>query len=143
MQHLDHVPTRRVQRRFTYSFIPLQSKMPSFKEITASLSPKQLQEIRTIFDVFDHNRDGFISMREFKKTMVQLDDGRIPLSRKQMNNMFQDADTDQDKRISWEEFIEASSTPYPELKKTLKAVSTRPPVAEYQKKTSDEAMLDL
>ncbi|KAI8516716.1 Troponin C [Branchiostoma belcheri] len=60
-------------------------------------------EIRAVFQVFDTNRDGFISGREFKD---YLDDMGEDLTEEEMEEILDECDTNRDGRLDLDEFRE-------------------------------------
>ena len=70
-------------------------------EVPFELSKAQLEEIARLFNLNDQNKDGRIDMREF---MVYCKDSGYDME--EVESLFAEADLNQDKVISFDEFIE-------------------------------------
>ncbi|XP_062067424.1 calmodulin-like protein 3 [Lepus europaeus] len=60
------------------------------------------QDLREAFRAFDLNGDGHISVEELKQVMSKLGE---KLSHEELNAMIQEADTDKDGKVNYEEFM--------------------------------------
>merc|ERR1711997_520202 len=63
----------------------------------------RLDDVRTAFRVFDNNGDGVISKNELKNAMISFGHTFSPA---ECEEMFNEADLNQDGKIDWEEFLE-------------------------------------
>ena len=66
---------------------------------------KEVDIMREIFDVFDKNKDGFISASEIQCVMTSLGE---TLTEDEVNEMMKEADRDLDSHISFEDFSQLS-----------------------------------
>lgn len=60
------------------------------------------EEVEKVFRLFDEDNSGFITFRSLKKVCSELGEG---LSEEEMQEMIDEADRDQDGKISFEEFF--------------------------------------
>jgi Ca2+-binding EF-hand superfamily protein len=63
---------------------------------------KEISSIKTIFNQFDSDKDGYINRTELCKLATALND---PLTRAELEDFFMKIDTDNDGKITWNEFI--------------------------------------
>ena len=66
---------------------------------------KEVDRMREIFNVFDKNKDGFISASEIQCVMTSLGE---TLTEDEINEMVKEADRDLDSHISFEDFSQLS-----------------------------------
>ena len=66
---------------------------------------KEVDRMREIFNVFDKNKDGFISASEIQCVMTSLGE---TLTEDEVNEMVKEADRDLDSHISFEDFSQLS-----------------------------------
>ena len=66
---------------------------------------KEVDRMREIFNVFDKNKDGFISASEIQCVMTSLGE---TLTEDEINEMVKEADRDLDSHISFEDFSQVS-----------------------------------
>ena len=66
---------------------------------------KEVDRMREIFNVFDKNKDGFISASEIQCVMTSLGE---TLTEDEVNEMLKEADRDLDSHISFEDFSQLS-----------------------------------
>ena len=66
---------------------------------------QDLETFLTAFRQFDKNGDGYISKEEFNSVMKNTKSG-LKLSDSDIQEMVQEADTDQDGKINYQEFVE-------------------------------------
>jgi len=77
-----------------------------FLSVAVNVVQKQvnrLDDVRAAFRVFDHNGDGVISKNELKNAMISFGHTFSPA---ECEEMFNEADLNQDGKIDWEEFLE-------------------------------------
>ena len=65
------------------------------------------EEIKEAFQVFDKNKDGYISTQEFREVMVNLGE---KLTEEEIGEMIKEADIDGDGKISIEEFTKVMTS---------------------------------
>lgn len=65
-------------------------------------------ELRTIFQRFDKENNGFLSLKEFRNVMKSINDS---LANKDIDTLFKAIDVDNDKQISFTEFLAATLDP--------------------------------
>ena len=72
-----------------------------------SLNEEQIDELKEAFNSYDHDRDGFISMRELARLFRQL--GQNP-TEAEILTMIKELDSDHDWMISFDEFVTLMAT---------------------------------
>ncbi|GAA5809592.1 hypothetical protein MFLAVUS_003003 [Mucor flavus] len=93
-----------------WSTYPIGGDDKKEKTYTRRMSKHESDELRLCFEKFDKNGDGQISVNELKEVMDRLGE---KLSENELNEMMNDADTNKDGFIDFEEFkalIPASDT---------------------------------
>lgn len=87
-----------VTKRITGEF-----SMPEFLSLRDVIQSEidRRKEIQSVFDVIDANGDGYISLKEFKRVMNDLDE-TLPMNN--IQDIFEEIDTNGDGRISSREF---------------------------------------
>ncbi|XP_064622013.1 neo-calmodulin-like [Lineus longissimus] len=60
------------------------------------------RDIRKDFEVFDTNKDGYITTEELKKVMTDLGE---PLNQEELDELLKDFDIDKDGRFNYQEFL--------------------------------------
>lgn len=93
-----------------WSTYPIDGDDKKEKTYTRRMSKHESDELRLCFEKFDKNGDGQISVNELKEVMDRLGE---KLSENELNEMMNDADTNKDGFIDFEEFkalIPASDT---------------------------------
>lgn len=83
----------------TVDFDEFLQMMQRYSENQLSKSPKS--ELREAFNVFDHNRDGFVDFEEIKRTMHFLGQA---VTDDEVRGMIKAADRDHDGLVNFEEF---------------------------------------
>ena len=75
-----------------------------FSEFLVMMTNKrdENQQIRAAFQVLDRDNDGFISARDLKDMMFKLGEKK---SDKEVEEMIEEADTDKDGLVSYQEFV--------------------------------------
>ena len=66
------------------------------------------EEVEKVFRLFDEERSGYITFRALKRVVNELGEG---LSEEEMQEMIDEADRDQDGKISFEEFYRVMRRP--------------------------------
>ncbi|GAA5801745.1 hypothetical protein HPULCUR_007197 [Helicostylum pulchrum] len=93
-----------------WSTYPIGGDDKKEKTYTRRMSKHESDELRLCFEKFDKNGDGQISVNELKEVMERLGE---KLSENELNEMINDADTNKDGFIDFDEFkalIPASDT---------------------------------
>ena len=67
-----------------------------------SISDEELNEVKEAFGFFDYNKDGKISMKEFKYILLKLGE---ELNEEQVEEIFKTIDADKDGYLDYNEFI--------------------------------------
>ena len=73
--------------------------------ITSRLNDIEVKDIKNIFLEFDSNKDGMISLEEFKNGLIKLNIGTGAFD---IENMFKEIDTDKNGSIDYTEFLSAA-----------------------------------
>ncbi len=73
--------------------------------ITSRLNDIEVKDIKKIFLEFDSNKDGMISLEEFKNGLIKLNIGTGAFD---IENMFKEIDTDKNGSIDYTEFLSAA-----------------------------------
>ena len=73
--------------------------------IASRLNDKDLEDLRKIFSLFDSDKDGQISLEEFKKGLMEMNCGSFSTEQKQ--ELFKAIDNDFNGRIDYTEFLSA------------------------------------
>ncbi|KAJ2741996.1 hypothetical protein GGI20_004793 [Coemansia sp. BCRC 34301] len=110
---------------------PVPKKDPTAKTAQPSRKPatkEQLANFRESFRIFDKDGDGFITEAELAETMAKLGEKLEP---KEVKAMFNEADTNQDGTISYDEFVAMMMKDEP--------VTTTKPLTEEQRAEYAEA----
>ena len=82
---------------------PIAVTLDEFTAAMATRLPARdsREEVEKVFRLFDEERSGFITFRALKRVVGELGEG---LSEEEMQEMIDEADRDQDGKISFEEF---------------------------------------
>jgi Ca2+-binding EF-hand superfamily protein len=67
-----------------------------------SISDEELNEVKEAFGFFDYNKDGKISMKEFKYILLKLGE---ELNEEQVEEIFNTIDADKDGYLDYNEFV--------------------------------------
>lgn len=73
----------------------------------AASSPEELTTLRKIFDAFDENKDGFLTLDELCEWMKKLG---IQLAREDLLQIVRISDWDNDGRLDFNEFVDLTQT---------------------------------
>ena len=76
--------------------------------MASRLKEKEIKDLKSMFLEIDANKDGTISMDEFKKCLIEANvQSKIDISEKEIEDIFKSIDTNNSKRIEYTEFISA------------------------------------
>eukprot|EP00828_Plagiopyla_frontata_P049284 TRINITY_DN975_c0_g1_i1.p2 TRINITY_DN975_c0_g1~~TRINITY_DN975_c0_g1_i1.p2 ORF type:complete len:127 (+),score=41.99 TRINITY_DN975_c0_g1_i1:54-434(+) len=70
--------------------------------MSKSISKEDLEELKSAFEAYDVNKDGSISLDEFKQCMNKLG---ITISEEAAKDFIKSMDEDGDGKIQWKEFL--------------------------------------
>ena len=74
---------------------------PEFLNMMAKKTKEDPEEIKEAFEVFDKDRDGFISASELQKVLESIGE---KLSGEEIDEMMKEIDTDGDGKINFKDF---------------------------------------
>ena len=70
--------------------------------MSLTFSEQEINAIKTIFNQFDKNKNGYIEKKELQTLSIALND---TLSPAELSDFFRAIDKDNSSQIAWEEFI--------------------------------------